>query len=122
MVCFNRQQAGEIAETKALNFLLHNGLQLIQKNFSAKAGEIDLIMQDQEDIIFVEVRYRQNAIYGSALETIDTIKQCKIIKTAHYFLHKNRLIDKVNCRFDIITIEGSNLEWIKNAFEDVVYE
>lgn len=122
MVCFNKL-IGNKAEKEALNFLLKKGLRLIQKNFAGSTGEIDLIMQDQDDIVFVEVRFRQNDKFGSALETIDATKQRRIIKTAHYFLHKNRLIDKVNCRFDVITIEGRTLDWIKNAFEEVcIYE
>lgn len=122
MVCSKRKKAGIEAEIKALNFLLKQGLELIQKNFVGSSGEIDLIMQDQDDIVFVEVRYRHDDKYGSALETIDATKQRKIIKTAHYFLHKHRLIDKVNCRFDVIAIEGIMLDWIKDAFEEVVYE
>ena len=120
MGCFKRRDSGIRAEIEALDFLKKNGLQLIQKNFVGKRGEIDLIMQDQDDIVFIEVRYRHNNKYGSALETIDAIKQRKIIQTAHYFLHKQQLTDKVNCRFDVVAFEGTQLDWIKNAFEEVV--
>ncbi|OGT47206.1 MAG: YraN family protein [Gammaproteobacteria bacterium RIFCSPHIGHO2_12_FULL_41_20] len=107
---------GQKAEEIACRFLLQQGLQLLKKNYTSRYGEIDLILQDRHDVIFVEVRNRNRIDYGNALESVTKNKQKKIIRTAFCFLQKNNLLNKINCRFDIIAIKNGKLEWIKNAF------
>lgn len=108
---------GKAAETLARHYLEEKGLILREKNYRYFGGEIDLIMQDQEIIVFVEVRLRNNKDYGSGFETITKSKQYKIIKTASHFLTKNNLFNKCFCRFDVISIQDKeNITWIKNAF------
>ena len=113
-------QDGDKAETYAADFLQSKGLQLLHKNFSSAGGEIDLIMQDREDLVFVEVRLRNNTAYGSAVESVNYYKQNKIIRTGLYYMQKQRLLYRVNCRFDIVGIStgvsGPEIEWVKNAF------
>ena len=112
-----RKKLGFYAEQKAREHLQSKGLVLIEQNYSIHCGEIDLIMQDQEDIVFVEVRSRQYTHYGSALESINQRKINKLIKTAVYFLQSKKWLYKKNSRFDVVTIHAqSQLEWIKNAF------
>lgn len=90
------------------------------KNYRTYHGEIDLIMQDQDDIVFVEVRIRHSVEYGNALESINKNKINKLIKTATHFLQWKKWLYKVNSRFDVIAIQPvkgvMQLEWIKNAF------
>ncbi|HLB42578.1 MAG TPA: YraN family protein [Gammaproteobacteria bacterium] len=111
---------GKSAEQAACQFLLNEGLRLLQNNYRCYYGEIDIIMQDGEDIVFVEVRGRGDCRYGTALESINKNKIKKIIKTATHFLQRKKCLYKVNTRFDIITIHKAankwQLEWIKNAF------
>jgi len=113
-------QAGQLAEKEACEFLKKNGLQLCECNYRTNSGEIDLIMQDGEEIVFVEVRLRNNLYHGNALESVDQRKQQKIIKTAIQYLSQMQLLDKVNCRFDVIGISylqaKATIEWIKDAF------
>lgn len=120
MVKVDKQKYGQIGESKAEAYLLTQGMTLLTKNYRCPFGEIDLIMQDKEDIVFVEVRSRSRPDYGHASESISRNKQNKIIKTAIHFLQKRAWIDKVASRFDVVTIHlnGSEnrLEWIKNAF------
>jgi putative endonuclease len=82
-------------------------------------GEIDLIMQDLNTLVFVEVRYRKSTVYGSPLETITQSKQNKIRLTAESYLSKHKL-NNIDCRFDIVGLSGNiaspAIEWIKNAF------
>lgn len=114
-----RQTIGKYSEQQAKDYLIAQGLQLLTANFRSYSGEIDLIMQDKNIIVFVEVRTRNRTDYGSALESVTRNKQHKIIKTAEYFLQQKKLLYKVLCRFDIITIESNRepkLQWIKNAF------
>lgn len=117
---FNRKNLGEKAEQQALLFLQKQGLRLIVQNYTCYSGEIDLIMNDGIDIVFIEVRSRSRTDYGLASETITLSKQRKIIHTATHFLQKRECLYKVNSRFDIVAIQFVankwQLEWIKNAF------
>ncbi|MDH5472571.1 MAG: YraN family protein [Gammaproteobacteria bacterium] len=114
----NKKDIGSRAEINACNFLQRNGLKLLTKNYYCRHGEIDLIMNDNEVIVFIEVRYRKNHLYGDAKESITVHKQKKIRTTAlHYMQSKS---EQHEARFDVIAITGEgslqNFEWIKNAF------
>lgn len=117
---WDRKASGQLAETTACRYLEAKGLKLLFTNFRCNHGEIDLIMQDKEDIVFVEVRSRGRTDYGNALESVTPAKINKIIRTARYFLHINEWTYTVPSRFDIVAIhpvEGEvTLEWFKNAF------
>ena len=116
----NKIATGQAAEKLACSYLEARGLQLLERNYRCLRGEIDLIMQDRDDIVIVEVRTRNNPNYGSAIESVNFIKQKKIIAAATYYLYQKNWLDKVNCRFDIIGISyaglEANLEWIRDAF------
>lgn len=112
---------GKEMEDLACQYLTTRGLRLLTRNFYCRLGEIDLVMRDDNMIIFVEVRFRRNAAYGSSAESVTVSKQTKLIKTATYYLQMNRLIESSSCRFDVIAIMLKNnkpeIEWIKNAFQ-----
>lgn len=114
-------QRGRWAETLALEYLQENGLILLTRNFRARCGEIDLIMEDGELIVFCEVRYRTDNSYMHALETIDNRKCARIINTGRYFLQSHPEASKKTCRFDVIIVCGPAvnpvIRWIKNAFQ-----
>jgi putative endonuclease len=114
------QIIGRDAEEQALNFLTKHGLQLIARNYHSQRGEIDLIMREKSEIVFVEVRTRNNPFYATALESVDRYKQNKIIAAARCFLAEKKWDEKVNCRFDVIGISyaqtKATIEWIKDAF------
>lgn len=87
------------------------------KNYRCKTGEIDLIMQQGETLVFIEVRLRSHRQFANAAESVTFAKQRKIIKTAQFYLQQHQLTDKINCRFDVIAFgEDTVPEWIKNAF------
>jgi putative endonuclease len=115
-----KQKIGKLAELEACQFLQAKGLCLLVKNYRCYHGEIDLIMKEQEDIVFIEVRSRSRTDFGNASETIDKRKQSKLIKAATHFLQKKEWLFKVNSRFDVVAIQFKagklELEWIKNAF------
>ncbi len=115
MANLNTKVQGNNAENMACHYLQSKGLLLLQQNFNCQVGEIDLIMQDTEEIVFVEVRSRNKNIIET-LESVDLYKQKKIIKAANYYLQKKKWHDNVNCRFDVIGINLQQIEWIKNAF------
>lgn len=114
------QQLGKKAEEFACQYLLNHGLKLVDRNYQCRVGEIDLIMQDEKYLIFIEVRYRQNIYFGNGVESVTNTKQKKLIKTASYYLQQKKLDEKINCRFDVVSLSlkklTPELEWIKNAF------
>ena len=114
----NKTQLGTIAEEKACAFLEARGLRLITRNYRSRMGEIDLIMQDTNEIVFIEVRSRAYDYYGTAIESIDITKQRKVIKSAVSYLQKQGWLDKINSRFDVVGVSPTNIEWIKDAFSD----
>lgn len=106
---------GEKSEQLACRYLLNQGLQLIEKNFRSKYGEIDLIMKDNETLVIVEVRFRKSNKYGGALESISQKKQSRIIATTQYYLSTHKVNSSI--RFDVITMSNNtDIQWIKNAF------
>ena len=115
----SRKQSGNDAEDKALKFLKKQGLRLLERNFSTKSGEVDLIMQDAstEALVFVEVRYRKNADFGGAAASVTPKKQQRIIKAALAYQQKNA--PQSSMRFDVVAIEGDDMQinWIASAFD-----
>jgi putative endonuclease len=119
---FNHCNKGQRAEDMACQHLQQQGLNLLHKNFHSRFGEIDLIMQHQQTLVFVEVRYRKNRVFGGPAASITPAKQEKIRKTALFFMQKKGR--EFNARFDVLAICGNdlnkpqqlNIEWIKNAF------
>lgn len=107
---------GSYFEETALQHLKKQNLKLLRKNFNCKMGEIDLIMLEKEILVFIEVRYRQNPKYGSAIESISYFKQQKIKKAAQYFLLTHAEYQQHICRFDALAIDNKKISWIKNAF------
>lgn len=112
-----RRAIGDAKERLAERFLLKQGAQLITRNFSSHKGEIDLIVEHDGCLVFVETRYRKNQSFGGAAASVSTGKQGKIIATAHYFLQTHPQRQHSPCRFDVIAIEGEHINWIKDAFQ-----
>jgi putative endonuclease len=110
-----KQQTGAASEQRAYEYLLTQGLTLIERNYRSRFGEIDLIMKHKNAIVFIEVRTRNNTAFGTAIESINRQKQRKICQTAWHFLQKHRL-GAADCRFDVIAIQQNILSWVPNAF------
>lgn len=108
---------GDDKERLAEVFLLTKGFLLIERNFSCKGGEIDLIMKDRDYLVFIEVRFRENNEFGGALASITVGKQKKLRRAAEYYLQQHFGNSPPACRFDAVGIEGNDqIEWVKNAF------
>lgn len=108
---------GQIAEQIASDYLRAKGLRLITSNYRSRFGEIDLIMQEDKTLVFIEVRLRKNKLFGGAEESITASKQHKIVITAEYYLQQ---YGSQACRFDAILMDKedvNSITWIKNAFE-----
>ena len=116
-----KRQKGNQAEDSALDYLKKRGLTLLERNFTTKAGEVDLIMRessDQDDtLVFIEVRYRKTKDFGGAAASITTKKQQRIIKAA--LAYQQKYYPQASMRFDVVAIEGEAMQtnWIISAFD-----
>ncbi|WP_194436286.1 YraN family protein [Vibrio fluminensis] len=118
MALLSKLSKGLFFESQAEKHLSACGLTSITRNFRIKGGEIDLIMKDNDCIVFVEVRYRKNQHFGHAAETVTYAKQQRLFKAANLWLLQQGLsIHTTNIRFDLVAIHhnGEQVEWIKNA-------
>lgn len=112
------QEKGRLGEESALAYLMKQGLKLIQQNYTCRLGEIDLIMQEKEYLVFVEVRSRVSASFGGGLASITYAKRQKIIKSALSYMMSHKKQSHYALRFDVISIDGKSakITWLKNAF------
>lgn len=121
MRLFSKRQIGNQYEALAKQFLLRQGLRFIEQNFLTKVGEIDLIFQQDETIVFVEVKYRNNDCFGTAAEMVTHAKMRKLVKTAQIWLSRQQhSAHTIDYRFDVIAIQdnGRDINWIQNAISE----
>jgi putative endonuclease len=118
---FSPRKTGDDAERIAERFLLQQGLKLLARNYHCRYGEIDLIMQHAETLVFVEVKLRKTTSgkvsFGGGLASITPAKQAKIIATAQHYLASLKQLPP--CRFDVVVLNGlrlNDVEWLPNAF------
>ena len=110
-----RQRSGDAAENSALAYLCEQGLTLVERNFTCKSGEIDLIMQCAVSLVFVEVRSRSGAAFGNAATSISRVKQTRLLRAAQIYLQRYR--HPPACRFDVVAIDGAVITWLQNAID-----
>ena len=114
----NKREIGFKYENLAKEYLILQGLTFVESNFYTRFGEIDLIFFEKKSqtLVFVEVKYRKNDFFGSAIEMVTEEKQNKILASSQIYLLKKEW-DK-NVRYDIVGVSrgSSSIEWLKNAF------
>lgn len=106
---------GRDKERLAGDFLVRQGLRPVARNHRCRYGEIDIVMRDGDTLVFVEVRYRTSARFGTPAETVDSRKQRRLSAAAADYLkcHPSML----PCRFDVVAIGAQDqIEWLKDAF------
>ena len=115
----HQQILGKKGEDVASNYLVGKGLKIIERNFRAGHGEIDIIALDGNVLVFVEVKTSKSNAFGHPVLWVDEKKQRIIGETAEAFIYQNNY-DECDCRFDIIAIEQKKglytIEHIKDAF------
>lgn len=107
---------GAHAEQLALEHLQAHGLQVLERNYRVRGGEIDLIAKDGEVIVFIEVKERNSSRYGTALEAVTPRKAELIRRAALQYIVTTFQRDDLFCRFDVIAVDAGMLEWHQNAF------
>lgn len=115
------QKRGSRYEKLAEQYLRRAGLRLLDRNYRARGGEIDLICRDGPTLVFVEVRFRRTSIHGLPVESVSAAKRRRLIHAATLYLQERRLLGQVPCRFDVIGVvlaEGVPVvHWVRHAFE-----
>ncbi|WP_242875926.1 YraN family protein [Cellulosilyticum sp. I15G10I2] len=111
----NKRLIGAAYEKLATDSLTAKGYTIICNNYRCKVGEIDIVAKIQECIVFIEVKYRANSLYGFPREAVNYKKQQRIKLTAKCYLRQHEKYE-VSCRFDVIEILGDVLTHIEGAF------
>ncbi len=119
MTALTTQQHGAQAEHEARIYLEQRGLVFVTANWRAQfhkqVGEIDLVMRDAEEWVFVEVRARSRPDYGGAAASVNHAKQLKLRRAAEAYLYAHRLHNAF-CRFDVMAREATQWHWYRHAF------
>ena len=112
----NCSERGQQSEDLACRYLQAQGLKLVERNFRSRHGEIDLVMQEGDTLVFVEVRFRQSDRFGGAAASVDFGKRRRLSHTANLFLQNQT--KPMGARFDVVALNGAgDIEWLRNAFE-----
>lgn len=108
---------GNDAELKARRYLEQHGLRTLATNYRCRWGELDIVMEDGRQLVFVEVRFRADRRFGGAAASVTRTKQEKLLRTAAVFLEQHALAHRP-VRFDIVAINGPDapVEWLPDAF------
>jgi putative endonuclease len=119
MSSINRRKWGKAGEELAAHFLEQSGLKILERNFRFERGEIDLIAEEGEELVFIEVKARRSNTFGAPEDAVTEKKQEQIQAVAEGYLFEHE-IDNRPCRFDIVAIDYQNgkaeIRHIRDAF------
>jgi putative endonuclease len=116
-----RRLFGQAGEATAESYLLRKGYRIVAKNLRSSLGELDLVAEDGQVLVFVEVKARRTEDFGGAIHAVHQRKQEKLIQLASLFLARHHLTNRI-CRFDVVLLQGTGtttqqIEHIQNAFD-----
>jgi putative endonuclease len=116
-----RKLFGQAGESAAEEYLRRKGYRILARNLRSSLGELDLVAEDGQVLVFVEVKARQTDAFGGAIHAVHHRKQEKLIQLAAQYLARHHIKNRL-CRFDVVLLQGSNavvpqIEHIQNAFE-----
>jgi putative endonuclease len=117
----SRAERGRRAEERAARYLSRHGYRIRDRSFRTRVGEIDLIAEQGDCLVFVEVRFRSRDDFGGPEESVTPQKQRRIARTALLYLQRKGLMDRV-CRFDVVAVRPESsgklsVRHIPNAFQ-----
>ena len=114
-----RRRIGDRWERRVETWLKKRGLITIERNYNSRWGEIDLVCEQNEAIVFVEVRFRSGQSFGGGAASVNHHKQQRIIRAAGLYLAEHPEYAQRPCRFDVVDASGDDeqgIHWIENAF------
>lgn len=112
----NKRELGTIYEEKTSDYIKKHSMKILEMNYRCKCGEVDIIAQDKNYLVFIEVKYRTSLNYGHPSQAVDYRKQRKIIQTAIWYIKNTQKFD-CPIRFDVACWIGDTLEYHKGAFD-----
>lgn len=112
----NKRTIGKEKEELAEKFLASQSINITERNFTCKFGEIDLIGWDGDYLVFFEVKYRKNINTGYPQEAVSKNKRRKISLVSGYYRMRKHIGDNVPIRYDVVSILGEKIRWDKDAF------
>ncbi len=111
---------GDLGEKIAVEYLNSLNYNIVKKNFRfGKVGELDIIAEDGEFLVFCEVKTRSNDTYGSGLEAINTKKQKQLVNVAKGYLSINKIQER-SCRFDAVIINFNGNDYEIEHYKDII--
>lgn len=113
----NAYAKGVMGETAACEYLCQRGMELLTRRFHSPFGEIDLVMADGDELVFVEVKAREHGSARDGLDAVNPGKRRRIIETARCFLGDHPEYAARVTRFDIVTVTREGIRHLPNAFE-----
>lgn len=118
MVKIFNYSKGKYGENEAKNYLINQNYKFIESNYNTDFGEIDLIMSDNDWLVFVEVKFKSDNFFGSPEEMIDKRKIYQIRKVADYYILNNSDISKLfkKFRIDAVCILGNEIKHYQNLY------
>lgn len=112
----NKRRTGTKYEDIACDFLKEQGIEILERNFRSRFGEIDIVAKEGETLLFIEVKYRSGRGSGAPEEAVTPRKMKTIRFVSLHYLMKHECSEDVPVRYDVVAIEGSEIRYIKNAF------
>jgi putative endonuclease len=116
-----RHVFGQTSEAQAEEFLRKKGYRILERNLRTTLGELDLVAEDADVLVFVEVKARTTDAFGGARSAVNHRKRAKLVKLAAQYLAQRHWADRV-CRFDVVLVQGQSsaglcVEHVQNAFD-----
>lgn len=112
----NQRQLGTAYEKRVATFMRDQGYEILEQSFRCRLGEIDLIARKDAYLVFVEVKYRSSAAYGSPMAAVDRRKQRRVCNVASYYLYSRHYPIDTPCRFDVAAVSGDSIQIFEDAF------
>jgi putative endonuclease len=112
-----QQLSGMAAEDRAADFLRAQGLEILERNYLRRLGELDIVARDPKGVLVIaEVRSRASNRFGGAAASVNFRKQQRLIRAASQLLQQRRDLACFPVRFDVLCVSGTQVEWIRQAF------
>ena len=115
-----KQEYGKEGEDFATTYLQENGYKILERNFSCKSGEIDIIALKNNEIVFIEVKTRTSDKYGLPSEAVTKEKLKHLYRTAEYYLITRNLFGNIDTRIDVIEVYKSKNNLRLNHLKQVI--
>jgi putative endonuclease len=103
---FDRQRLGIIGEDLAARELASRGYAILERRYRTEYGELDIVAQDGDTLVFVEVRAKASSEFGTAAESITNAKKRRVSRMAADYLARRDIGDRP-CRFDVVTVDDA---------------